>query len=151
MQKFIIPFIQLSVVFAMIITSGYSYGMSLADKTKSIVPEGTVAQEKEREIQVRTKSGSIVEVEFERNGEFEEASGKSPDKDTLVPGLGLVSLSAALDTLKKENKSATGDWSLEKSFIKGWVYEFEGFESGKEVDYLVDAKTGKFLETRIDD
>ena len=151
MKKFIIPGIQSLVVGAMILTASYSYGMPINEKTKQLVPEGTIAQEKEREFKVRTKAGSIVEVEFERNGKFEEASGKSPDKDVLVPGNGLITLASATDVLKKQGKVASGDWSLENSFIKGWVYEFEGFEKGKEVDYLIDAKSGKFLETRIDD
>lgn len=146
MKKFIIPGIQLLVVFGMIATAR----AETVDIT-SIVPNGEVIQEKEREFKVRTKAGTVVEVEFERNGEFEEASGKAPDKDVLNPGKGLITLSKAYDSLKATGKNATGDWTLEKSFIKGWVYEFEGFEAGKEVDYLINAENGKFLETRIDD
>jgi uncharacterized membrane protein YkoI len=147
MKKFIIPFVQVLVVFAMIATAQ----ARTLEKIQHYVPGGEVVQEKEREVKVRTKSGSIVEVEFEVSGEFEEASGKSPENDVLVPGTSLIPLSKAYASLKEAGKSASGDWSLEKSFIKGWVYEFEGFENGKEVDYLIDAKTAKFLETRVDD
>lgn len=151
MKKFIVPGIQVFVITAMIATASSSFGMAIFDKTKLIVPDGEIVQEKEREYKVRTKQGSIVEVEFERNGVFEEASGKSVEKDVLVPGEGLISLSAAVESLKKAGKVSSGDWSLEKSFIKGWVYEFEGFEQGREVEYLINAENGKFLETRVDD
>lgn len=147
MKKFFIPVVQLVVVLGMIATAKAGSN----EKIAHLIPGGEIVQEKDHEVKVRTKSGSIVEVEFERNGAFEEASGKSPDKDILVPGPSLIPLTKAYASLKDAGKSASGDWSLEKSFIKGWVYEFEGFENGREVDYLVDAESGKFLETRIDD
>lgn len=146
MKNLFIPFLQVLVIFAMIATA-----RAADPKISTIIPEGEIVQEKEREVKVKTKAGSIVEVEFDRGGKFEEASGKAPDKDVLNPGNNLITLAKAYEALKAAGKTATGDWSLEKSFMKGWIYEFEGFENGKEVDYLINAENGKFLETRIDD
>lgn len=128
-----------------------AFAGALKEPALKLIPEGTVVQEKTREVKVQTKAGSIVEVEFETNGEFEEASGNSLEKDIFNPGNGLISLSEATEILKKSAKKPSGDWNLEKTMMKGWIYEFEGFENGKEVDYIVDAKNGKLLETRVDD
>src|SRR5690606_38967061 len=101
-------------------------------------------------VKLETKAGTIVEVEFKRDGSFEEASGDNVEKDEFKPESGL-SLAGAIDALKKENKTPKGSWSYEKSMLKDWHYELEGFENGKEMEYLVDAKTGKLLESKADD
>jgi uncharacterized membrane protein YkoI len=134
-----------------LMSTGSAFALKLNEKALSYIPDGKVVQEKEKEVKVQTKNGTIVEIEFERNGDFEEASGKSIDKDSFIPEHKLVSLNTAVESLKKSSKSPTGDWNLEKSFLRGWVYEFEGFENGQEVDYVVDATNGKLLETRLDD
>lgn len=114
------------------------------------VKEGKVVHEKENDFKIQTKSGSIVEVEFKNDGTLEEASGKALDQDIFEPGNGMISLKDAKDALKKAGKAPVGEWSFENSLTKGWNYEFEGFESGNKMDYVVDAKSGKLLESRID-
>lgn len=115
------------------------------------VPEGQVVSESVREFKIRTKNNTVVEIEFERDGSFEEASGKDVQKDVLVTDLGIKSLEDALKSARAEGKSPIGEWSLDKSMLRGWYYEFEGFEDGKKMEYVVDAKTGKIISSSIDD
>lgn len=139
---------------ALFVILGSSFPALASEYTEAalkLVPGGKVVQEKSKEVKVETTNGSIVEVEFKRDGTFEEASGDNLEKDNFVPGKGLISLQETVASLKKAGKSPVGDWSLEDSMLKGWHYEFEGFENGKNMDYLVDAKTGKLLESKIDD
>ncbi|WP_408095812.1 PepSY domain-containing protein [Peredibacter sp. HCB2-198] len=127
------------------------FAATVSESALKMIPGGKVVQEKEKEVKVQTKDGSIVEVEFKRNGDFEEASGHAVDKDTFEPGQNLLSLKDAVASVKKAGKTPVGDWSLEDSMMKGWHYEFEGMENGKAMEYLVDAKTGKLRESRQDD
>lgn len=119
----------------------------------SYVPNGKIIQTKKKEIKVQTSQNSIVEIEFDTDGAFEEASGDDIDKDVLQPGQGLISLTDAVTSVRKERKNLTGEWSLEKHFFSGWVYEFEGFDAGinKKMEFAVDAKTGRFIGQKIDD
>lgn len=128
-----------------------AYASPLSEKALTFVPGGTVVQEKIKEVKVKTPKSSIVEIEFHSDGSFEEASGSNLDKDILIPKEGLLPLSSIVEQLVKQGKTPTGDWSLEKSLLDGWHYEFEGFENGQKFDYLVDAKNGKLLESKIDD
>lgn len=123
----------------------------VSQKGLEYVPKGTVVEHKDDEVKMKTVNGGIVEVEFTRDGELDEASGDSVVHDEFVPGQGLLPLKEAVQHLQKNGKTPSGDWSLENSFIKGWHYEFEGIEAGKSMDYVLDAKTGKLLESKIDD
>ena len=123
----------------------------LSDSALKMVPGGKVVHEKDNEVKVETEGGSVVEVEFKHNGDFEEASGHSVDKDKFVPGMSLMPLSEVVAAVKKAGKNPVGDWKLEDSMLKGWNYEFEGMEKGKSMEYMVDAKTGKIKESKIDD
>lgn len=134
-----------------VISTSSAFAGSIKESALSYIPNGKVVQEKDKEVKVQTQNGTIVEVEFTMTGAFEEASGDSIEQDVFVPGDGLLSLADAVGALKKAGKTPSGDWSLDKSFVKGWHYEFEGYESGKKMDYVVDAKTGKLLESTIDD
>jgi uncharacterized membrane protein YkoI len=124
---------------------------SVKEEALKLVPGGTVVQETFEEVKIKTPQNSIVEVEFDSSGKFEEASGDNLEKDVLVPAEEILSLKAVVESLKKEGKNPIGEWSLEKSFIRGWHYEFEGHENGSKFDYIVDAKTGILIESRIDD
>jgi uncharacterized membrane protein YkoI len=123
---------------------------TMEQKVLSFIPEGKVLQEKDREFKIQTKQGSVVEVEFKANGEFEEASGKALDKDVFIPGEKILPLDRAVAALKKEAKVPSGEWNLEKTIIRGWVYEFEGHENGRQVEYVMDARSGSILDTRVD-
>lgn len=123
----------------------------LSESALKMVPGGKVVHEKDDEVKVQTESGSVVEVEFKHNGDFEEASGHAVDKDQFEPGMNLMPLKDVVAAVKKAGKKPVGDWSLDDSMLKGWNYEFEGMEEGKSMEYVVDAKTGKIKESRMDD
>lgn len=140
-----------ALTFGVFVMSLSALAATQGESALKMVPGGKVLQEKEKEVRIQTTNGSIVELEFKRNGDFEEASGHAVDKDNFVPGQNLMSLKDAVASVKKTGKTPVGNWSLEESMMKGWHYEFEGMENGKSMDYVVDAKTGKLKESRVDD
>lgn len=132
-----------------ILNSNGLIAATMQEKVQKYVPQGKIIQEKNDEVKVQTPNGTIVEIEFKRNGNLEEASGDNVEKDVFIPGEGLLSLKDAHAAMTKAGKTAQGDWSLDDSMLKGWHYEFEGVENGKNMEYTVDAKTGK-IDSRID-
>lgn len=124
---------------------------TISEEALKFVPGGKVLSEKVDEVKIQVPNGGVVEVEFDRSGKLDEASGDSVDNDIFVPSNGILSLKEAVAALKKEGKVAVGDWSIDNSMIKGWYYKFEGFEQGKKMDYTLDAKTGKLLDAKLDD
>ena len=112
----------------------------------TLVPEARVVEQDGDEYELETPRNTRVEIKLDRAGVLDEASGDAAENgDVLVPGDGRMTLTDAVAALKKAGKAPTGDWSLEKSLLKGWVYEFEGRENGKEIDYKVSATDGKLL------
>lgn len=117
-----------------------------------LVPGGQVVQLSKREVKVKTPKGTIIEVDFLTNGNFEEASGDNvASGDVLVPGAGLLELKEIFQRVSKDGIKPVGEWSLENSLLHGWTYEFNGFENGRKMEYEIDAATGKILSSRIDD
>lgn len=123
----------------------------LKESLTKLVPESKVVKQDGDEYEVVTPKNTIVEVEFKRDGSVDEASGDAAlAGDVFVPGNGMIALSDAVEALKKSGKSASGDWSYKKSFKNGWVYEFEGLENGKEMEYQISAKDGSLVKDRRD-
>lgn len=147
MKKFSTFFLGLSVI----VCGPLFAAEELANKALSYVPQGEVISKETDEIKIRSLKGGVIEIEFKQNGSLDEASGDDALGDQFVPGEGLLSLKEAVSYLVKNNKKPTGEWTLEKSFLKGWHYEIEGNENGQAVDYILDAKTGKILDTQKDD
>ena len=138
-------------IFTVLIISIVMKSYAANHQALKFVPGGEIVQEKLREVKVKTPKGTIVEIEFNGDGSFEEASGDNLEKDIFVPETGLVTLENAVESLKKEGKSPVGDWELDHSFLSGWGYKFEGYENGQKFDYYVDAKTGKLVKSKLDD
>lgn len=138
---------------ALVVTfmSSSLYAGPLADKALSYVPGGVVVLEKADEVKVRTVNGTIVEIEFDIVGNFDEASGDNVDLDQLTPENGVMSLADAVNAIKALGKTPVGEWSLDKSALKGLHYDFEGFENGVKFDYELDAKNGSLISSHIDD
>lgn len=136
---------------ALILLSLPAMASKLTDQALKYVPGAEVLEEKGDEVKLKTASGTVVEVEFDRSGKLDEASGKSVEKDVFVPGDSLISLADASKALTKEGKKPVGEWSLDDSLVRGWHFEFEGYENGKKFEYLVDAKSGKLLKSKADD
>lgn len=128
----------------------FAQSKGIAAEALKYVANGKVVAQEHDEIKIQTPNGGIIEVEFTNQGAFEEASGKDASADSFTPPNDLVPLSQALAGLKKAGKEASGDWSLDYSRNTGWYYEFEGFENNQEMEYIVDAKTGKFLSSNVD-
>lgn len=115
------------------------------------VPGGTVVQAKKDEVKVRTAKGSVVEIEFTRSGEFEEASGDMIESDVFVPGNEYFTLEKVAGLVKAQGYTLKGDWSYEKKFMRDSRYEVDALQNNLEYEIIVDAKTGKILEERLDD
>lgn len=128
-------------------------GFAKADLGKEalkLVPGGMIEIQEKDEVKVKTSQGTFIEVEFNRDGTLDEASGDLAQKDSFVPANNLLSLNDAVRAMEKEGKKVEGEWSLDKGFLKDWEYEFEGVENGKKVEYVLNAKTGKLLDTKRD-
>lgn len=103
-----------------------------------MIPNAKVYELQGRDIILKTLSGTKVRVEFQRNGELEEAKGMNLNRgDEFEPGDGLISLGTAAKHLGKRGISPEGNWRLSKDKEFGWIYEF-----GKN---LVNAKSGDVL------
>lgn len=123
----------------------------LKESLTKLVPESKVVKKDGDEYEVMTPKNTVVEVEFNRDGSVDEASGDSAmGGDVFVPGNGMIALGAAVESLKKSGKTGTGDWEYKKSFRNGWVYEFEGRENDKDMEYQISAKDGSLVKDSRD-
>lgn len=115
------------------------------------VPGSTFVKEDGSDYDFKTSKNTIVEVELNRDGTVDEASGDLAHQgDVFVPGNNHLSLEAAVAALQKAGKNPSGDWSYEKSVINGWVYEFEGNENGTKMEYVISATDGRLLKDKKD-
>ncbi len=123
-----------------------------AKDVNHFVPEGKIFKEKKNEFKFKTSAGTIVKIEAGSDASLKEASGDAAIRgDVFVPGMDLLSLKDVTEALAKLGKVPAGEWKLEKSFLGGWIYEFEGKEKNKEMEYEVDAKTGQLLKVEEED
>ena len=123
----------------------------IKESLTQFVPESKFLHKDGHEYKVTTAKQTVVEVEFDRDGTVDEASGDAVEAgDMFVPGRGNYNLAQAVEALKKAGKVPTGDWKYKKSFLNGWVYYFEGTENGKKMDYAVSAKDGALVVDRRD-
>ena len=117
-----------------------------------LVPGGKIVEKTKIDIKIKTKAGTNIEIGIDDDGEMEEASGSAAHKgDEFEPGNKLVSLKVAVDNLVKAGKAVQGEWTFEKSEEGEWIYDIEGEENKKPVDYIVSAKDGKLLKTEVDE
>ncbi len=131
--------------------SAQSFAQDLKASALKYVPGGSVVELKKDEVKVKTPAGSLVEIEFNRSGELDEASGDAIESDVFIPGNNLKTLSEISKTLKDQGYQLTGDWSYESSFMNPWHYEVDAFKDGQSFEVEVDAKTGKVTKSKIDD
>lgn len=123
---------------------------NLGAEAMKLVPESKILQEKGREVKLQTSKGGVVEIEFDRKGAFEEASGENVEMDVFNAPAPMISLQDAVAAAQKAGKTPAGEWSLEKGTFTGWVYELKGFENGKEMEYIIDAKSGELKKQSKD-
>ncbi|WP_413581899.1 hypothetical protein [Bdellovibrio sp. HCB288] len=123
----------------------------MRESLTKIVPQGNIVQQDGHEYKLTTARNTLMEVDFNRDGTIDEASGDAAETgDALVPGEGRKSLEEVVKSLNVAGKKASGDWSFKKSFTHGWIYEVEGFEGGKKMEYLVSAKDGSLIKAKKD-
>ncbi len=121
-----------------------------ADALK-LVPGGKIQVQTPFETKVTTAAGTTIELGF-ADGELEEASGAACEKgDVFEPGEKKLGLKAAVDALKKLGKTLQGEWTYEQLENGEWVYDFEGTENKKNVDFILSAESGKLLKTEVDE
>jgi len=89
---------------------GVSAKTDFGKNAMKIVPGGTVERTEGDEATVKTTAGTLMEIEFNRDGTLDEASGDMATKDNLVPGNGLLPLKDAVAALEKNGKKAEGEW-----------------------------------------
>lgn len=123
---------------------------NLGAEAMKLVPESKVLQEKGREVKLQTSKGGIIEIEFDRKGALTEASGENVEMDVFNAPAPMLSLKDAVAAAQKAGKTPAGEWSLEKGTFTGWAYEFKGFENGKEMEYVIDAKSGELKKQSKD-
>lgn len=133
------------------ITSLSAFAAVKDEDALKFVPGGTVVENKKDEVKVRSPQGGIVELEFKRNGELDEASGDMIESDSFAPGKDYLPLDRIAAALKEEGHQLRGDWSYDKSFMKDWRYEIDTTQNNEQLELVVDAKTAKILDKRIDD
>lgn len=139
-----------SILMMGLISTSASFASVYSDKALKLIPEGTVQKEEKGDVNVLTKNKTIVEVEFDRNGELKEAKGGSVKLDNFVPENGMLSLKDAHAKLESTGAIAVGEWSLDHSRKYNWHYEFEVLKDNVKFDYVLDARTGKVLDTYRD-
>lgn len=140
----------LSIALLGIISLSVSAKTDFGKNALKMVPGGTVESLDRDEVTVKTAAGTIMEIEFNRDGTLDEASGDMATKDDFMPGNGLLTLKDAVAALEKAGKKAEGEWSIDKDFMREWEYEFEGFENNQKYEYVINAKSGELLKSKRD-
>lgn len=121
------------------------------EEAMKFVPGGSIVETKSDEVKIKSTKGGIVELEFKRNGELDEASGDMIESDSFVPGKEYLPLEKITAALKEQGYQLKGDWNYEKSLTKDWYYEVEAFQDNQEYELVVDAKTAKVMDKKRED
>lgn len=133
------------------LTMGAAHANTLEAKALAYVPNGTIISQEKFEFDVLTPNKTIVEIEFKRNGNFDEASGDNLLNDTFKPDAGIVGLDTVASAINaQESGDVAIEWSLEHDLIHGWHYEVEVVQNHIEYEYLIDAKTGQVIRKKVD-
>jgi hypothetical protein len=143
-MKAILPFLLLS---------SFSLGASETPykQCSTMVPQGKVIHQASREFTVKTRAGTKIKVEFERNGNFQEASGLNLHAgDEFEPGQGLMSLGSIAKSLTEKGHKVKGDWNLERDSTHGWIYELATHDEDDQIIYRsLKAQDGSLLSPEL--
>lgn len=119
--------------------------------TTPYVPGGVIVVDTPTQKKVKSAENTLVEIFLDSKGGLEKASGGLIEKDEFDPGQGMLNLKAAVAAAKKEGKEISGQWAFEKNERGNWIYEFEGKHEGKEVEILLNPRTGRVMSEETDD
>lgn len=121
-----------------------------APPVDSWVPGGTRLAAHGDDLHFKTPAGTVVEIELDRAGNPDEASGDALiSGDLLTPGEGRLDLAAIAARSKALGLAPTGDWSLELEHGL-WVYEIEGLMGDARWSVELDATSGEELRRKRD-
>lgn len=124
---------------------------SFSLEAMELVPKSVLTSESPSKKSFKTAKGTLVTLEYDPLGRLEDASGKSIDNgDVFTPGEGNIDLQGAVASLKKAGKIPSGEWTYEKAFVYGWIYEIEGRENGQKMEYKIKAATGELISATAD-
>ncbi|HXH76144.1 MAG TPA: PepSY domain-containing protein [Bacteriovoracaceae bacterium] len=138
----------LIILFTLLFQSSFGAAPKVESKALTMVPKGRIVLINFREVTLKTESGTKVELEFERQGTLQEASGLNLNRgDEFEPGQGLMSLSSVAQKVTKAGHPIKGEWKLEKDDQYGWVYELAEDKDDQKVYHIVNAKTGKLINS----
>ena len=99
---------------------------------------------------METVGKTQIELVFDDKGVLEEAYGKAAGKgDNFVPGQKMLPLDEIVKKLA--GKTLQGEWIFEQNANGDWVYDIEGRENNKDVDYIINAETGVVKEVILDE
>lgn len=115
------------------------------------VPGGVIVVDTPNHKKVKSAENTLVEVFLDSKGGLEKASGGMLEKEEFDPGQGMMNLKAAAAAAKKAGAEISGQWAFEKNNRGNWVYEFEGKREGKEVEILINPRTGRIDSEEVDD
>ncbi len=117
---------------------------------KELVPQAKIVSESPESIKVETIAKTQIELVFDDKGVLEEAFGKAAGKgDNFVPGQKMLPLDEIVKKLA--GKTLQGEWIFEQNVNGDWVYDIEGRENNKDVDYIINAETGVVKEVILDE
>ena len=136
------------VVAALMIVPLYGLSRATEEIVKSMVPHGEISRKIGKDYSVKTQTGTKMMVEFDREGNLDEASGLNLGAgDIFEPGNGLITLGSAAQIIKKRGKDVKGEWHLENDPRLGWIYGLHGMKEEDNVEYIVDANKGQLIKT----
>ena len=134
-----------SVLVSLLLSSAFASPL-----VKELVPQGKIVSESPESIKVETVGKTQIELVFDEKGVPEEAYGKAAGKgDNFVPGQKMLPLDEIIKKLT--GKTIQGEWIFEQNTNGDWVYDIEGRENDKDVDYIINAETGAVKEVILDE
>jgi hypothetical protein len=134
-----------SVLLSLLLSSAFASPL-----VKELVPQGKIVSESPESIKVETVGKTQIELVFDDKGVLEEAYGKAAGKgDNFVPGQKMLPLDEIIKKLT--GKTIQGEWIFEQNANGDWVYDIEGRENDKDVDYIINAETGAVKEVILDE
>ena len=134
-----------SVILCLFLSSAFASPL-----VKELVPQGKIVSESPESIKVETTGKTQIELVFDDKGVLEEAYGKAAGKgDNFVPGQKMLPLDEIIKKLT--GKTIQGEWIFEQNTNGDWVYDIEGRENDKDVDYIINAETGAVKEVILDE
>jgi hypothetical protein len=128
----------MNAILALLLLSSFSLGATETPfkQCSAMVPQGKVIHQTSREFTVKTRAGTKIKIEFERNGNFQEASGLNLHAgDEFEPGQGLMSLGSIVKSLTEKGHKVRGEWNLERDSLHGWMYELATQDENDEIIY----------------